>query len=471
MPPKLALFICVIYVFLLLRLERKQTPNVSWVLWIPTVWMLVIASKPLGTWFGSGHHYTGSPLDQIFLSILLFSSMLILVSRKFKFSMAIKENAALIFLIAYMLVSVLWSEELFDSIKRWIRELIVILMAFLVRSERDPRQAMQSLFKRSIYVLIPLSLLLIKYFPEYGIQYRSMGGQMWIGATLQKNGLGRLCLISAFFLIWTLVQRWKGKDIPVSKYQTYADLFVLMLTLFIMSGPGGQFSATAIASLGVGLVVFIGLLWSQKHRIILGANSLTIITILIFGLGALQPFMGGSFVKDIASNFGRDVTLTGRTEIWASLLPDLMRQPFFGHGFASFWTPMTEKIHDIGEAHSGYLEVMLDTGFLGLILLAIFLISYCRKAQRLLYDDYDWGSLSICFLLMAMIHNISESSINSFTSQLTAVLLFLAVSSSAATSYASIVAPIKATSPRIKFPSYSRKKKTTITSFQRISHR
>ena len=459
MPPKLALFICIIYVFLLLRLEHKQAPNVSWVLWIPTCWMLVIASKPLGTWLGSGGGDGGSPLDQVFLIAILCLGLSILVSRKFGFSLAMKENNALMLLIFYMLVSVFWSEFLFDSIKRWIREFIAIIMAFLVRSEKDPRQAMQSLFKRTIYILIPFSLILIKYFPEYGIQYRSMGGQMWIGVAMQKNGLGRLCIIAAFYLIWTLVRRWKRIDIPVGKHQTHADLAVLILTLIIMSGPGGQYSATALTSLGIGLIAFVGLLWTQKHRIILGANSLTIIMAFIFVLGALQPFLGGSFLKDTAANFGRDVTLTGRTEIWASLLPDVMQQPIFGSGFASFWSPMAKNFHNIGEAHSGYLDVLLDTGFLGLIFLATFLLSCCRKAQRVLLHDYEWGSLSICFLLMTMIHNITESSFNSFTTPLPAILLFLAVISREGTSFKAGAGNVNVESNYNK-STFSRKKMT-----------
>ena len=457
MPPKLALVICAIYVLFLLRLERRQYPSVSHVLWIPTAWMLIIASKPLGTWFGSGDHDAGSPLDQVFLSALLCLGLSILVSRKFGFSLALKENTALMLLIVYTLVSVLWSDMLFDSLKRWIRELIAIVMAFLVRSEEDPRQAMQSLFKRTIYILIPFSLILIKYFPEYGIQYRSMGGQMWIGATLQKNGLGQLCLIAAFFLIWALFRRWQGRDIPAGKHQTHADLSVLILTLFIMSGPGGQYSATAITSLGAGLTAFVGLLWIQSNRIILGANSVTIIMAFVFGLGVLQPFLGGSVIKNTASNFGRDATLTGRTEIWEGLMPDVMRQPVLGSGFASFWTPITIARHAIGEAHNGYLEVLLDRGFLGIIFLAIFLISCCRKAQRVLLNDYDWGSLWICFLLMAIIHNIAESSFNSFTTHLSAILLFLAVSFREGPSYKLGVENVNFESRNKKFP-LSRKK-------------
>ena len=48
MPRQLALLLCTAFVLFLLRLERRQSAGVSAALWIPTLWMLAIASKPLG---------------------------------------------------------------------------------------------------------------------------------------------------------------------------------------------------------------------------------------------------------------------------------------------------------------------------------------------------------------------------------------------------------------------------------------
>ena len=204
MPRQLALLLCTVFVLFLLRIERRQAPSVSLTLWIPTIWMLCIASKPLGVWFGStgGDAESGSLLDQLFLSALLCLGLFTLASKREVWSNAIKEHPWLVVLIGYMLVSILWSDIPFISFKRWIRELVAVIMAFVLLTERDPQEAMQSILRRTIFILIPFSLLLIKYFPEYGVQYgRWSGGQMWIGVTLQKNGLGRLCLMAASFRV------------------------------------------------------------------------------------------------------------------------------------------------------------------------------------------------------------------------------------------------------------------------------
>ena len=433
MPPILALFICTAIVLFLLRLDHKQTPMMSRALWIPTLWILSVASKPLGVWFGAEGENEGSPFNQFFLSILLCIGFLIIASRKIDWSHAIKENTWLILLIGYMFASVLWSDTPFISFKRWIRELVAVVMACCLLSEQKPRLAMETVFRRVIYILIPFSILLIKFYPHYGIVYgHTSGTQMWVGVTMQKNGLGRLCLVAAFFLVWTLIRRWKGCDISVRKYDTLAEVFVLILTLRLLIGPPNDFSATASVSLAIGLVMYCSFLCMKKHRIVVGANSVTAIIAFIIGCGIAQPFVGGASVAGVASNFNRDVTLTGRTEIWADLIPVVMRQPILGSGIGGFWTPKTVNDHQIMEAHSGYLDTILDFGFIGMLLVSMYVLSSSRKAARKLSHDFDWNALWICFLIMASVHNITESSFNSLSSLLPAILLFLTVSSSIA---------------------------------------
>lgn len=428
MPPTIALILCTALVLWFLRLERKQSPNVSLILWIPTIWMLSIASKPLSIWFGSaGNIDIGSPLDQLLQGGLLGMGLVILALRKSVRTNTIKDNLPLMLLIIYMFISIFWSDNLFISFRRWIRDMVVVVMAFIVLTEQSPRQALESLFKRTIYILIPFSVLLIRYFPYYGVEYNWSGYVSWIGVTMQKNGLGRLCLFAAFILIWTLIKRWQGRDIFVSRSHTLVDILTLIITLWLLKGPPGGYSATAITSLAVGLVAFSILLLMKKHQLYPGVNTLTIVMIFIICYGVFILYFHGSIISDVTSGLGRDDTLTGRTDIWAQLLPLVEQHPFWGSGFGHVRAALTDGgIHE-PQAHSGYLDVLLDLGYVGLFFFLMFVLSSCRKAQRLLPHDFDWAALWLCFLFMAMVHNISESSLNSLSSPLIATLVFLAV--------------------------------------------
>ena len=438
MPPIVALILCTIFVLWLLRLDRKCSPDCSIALWLPAIWVLLIASKPLGVWLlryrSAGE--TGSPFDRNFITTLLIIGIIVLMKRRFSFSQAIKDNIWLIFLVVYLFISTVWSSMFSISVTRFIRETPVVIMAFIILSEHNPREAMLSVLRRTTYILIPFSVLLIKYFPEYGVQYSRWSGEIsWIGVTMQKNGLGRLCLIAVFFLFWSIIKRRKEHHIAAVKYQTAIEIFLIIVAFYLLKGPSiGAMSATAVTSLTVGLTVFLGLLFMNKIKFYPSVNTLMAIITAVIIFGVFTVFSSGTTVGSFTTNIGRDATLTGRTEVWQNLLPVAMKHPILGHGFGGFWTAESRDFFMISEAHSGYLDVLLEIGFVGLILVTLFLLSSCRKAQQMLKDNFYWASLWICFLIMAVIHNISESSINALSSHLTAILVFFSVASSSLTS-------------------------------------
>ena len=432
MPPPLALAFCAIFIILMLRLERKQAPDVTRALWIPTIWMLYSASKPIAVWFRieSTAPDAGSPMDQVFLIGLMLAALAILARRRSRWMGAMKENPWVLALIVFMFISVIWSDIPGTSLKRWIRELHAVLMSLAVLSEPSPRQAMESLLRRVTYILIPLSMLLIKYFPIYGVEYgRWSGEQMWIGVTQQKNGMALLCIISAIFILWSLFRRWQGETPPVWKYQAPAEMGILILTLYLLGGPSHSlfYSATSSYAFTAGLIGCSWVYFREKAGKRVKASVLSGIIALFIVFGVASVFVGGSGIKFFASSAGRDTTLTGRTEVWTSLLPVVLGSPIVGRGFGGFWTSKTRELYKISGAHNGYLDVLLGIGFSGLILVSMFLMSSCRRAHRELTQDRSWGLLWLCYLVVAVVHNIGESSIDSFTALLTAILLFMTV--------------------------------------------
>ena len=433
MPPILALTLCTVFACWLLTLDRKSAPNCSFALWLPTIWVLLIASKPLGVWLLQyrSEGETGSPFDRYFITAILIIGIIVLVKRRFSFSQAIKENFWLVLLMSFMLISTIWSSMFFTSLIRWIRETPALIMPFIILSESNPREAMLSVIRRTTYILIPFSMLLIKYFPEYGIIWGRWSGELiWVGVTTQKNGLGRLCLISGFFLIWSIIKRWRAPNGPKVKYQTLAEIFLLIITVHLLKGPNiTSMSVTAVTSLSVGLIIFIGLLFMKKIKVNLNANIFMVIIASCIIFGIITVFTSGSNVASITSSMGRESTLTGRTVVWQSLVPVAMQHPLLGHGSGGFWTAATREYFEISEAHSGYLDVILELGFAGLILVSLFLLSSCHRAQKEMKSDYYWAILWICFLIMSAVHNISESSINGLSTHLTAILVFLAIAS------------------------------------------
>ncbi len=421
----IALVVCTAFVFYLLKVERSASRGSSLALWIPTVWIMIVASRPVATWFDVTQrttdfvrsNETGSPMDLWTLVALAALGIPVLIKRRFKWSGALFRNRWLFVVLAYMFVSTFWSDITLIALRRWGRELIAVEMAMLVISERNPRQALSSVLRRSAYVLLPISVLLIRYYPVFGRQYsRWSGVEMWTGVGRQKNELGRLCMVLVFFLLFELYERWQNRARSVKHNELWADLCVLVIGFYLLIGSN---SMTSMSTISVGLAIFLNRRRLQKlPQVTLQA---CVVLLLIFGVS--MPFLRGSTVGGITSALGRDSTLTGRTDVWAELMPPRAERPLLGYGFGSFWTDARRVQYDIPTAHNGYLDILLELGEVGLVIYSIWLLSCARQLHCALQQESRWAGFATSLLLMTLIYNATESAFNSLSEFPTAVLL------------------------------------------------
>ena len=435
MPPGLAATACIIFILFLLRMEKKQNPSASPGLWIPTIWLLMVSIKPLGVLFAADATTTmeeGSILDRLVLSGLLIIGLAILINRRFSWLDSIKKNKILFILMGFMFLSVFWSDMPYVSFKRLIRGgIIAIIMALIVASESYPRQAILSVFRRVIYIEMPLSILWIKYYNALGVTWGRWNGEvMWIGVSQQKNGLALLCLFSIFFLLWQLIAKWKGAIKSATWYEPYIEIFLLALSFWMFMGPKHSplYSATSTATLVIGITSFFALYRMDKKGMNIRTSLLTIGLAAAILYGVVTSFAGGFTIVDPSGLLERTENLTGRSEIWQKLIPLAMQNPVLGHGFGGFWTDEFRELVKTSDAHNGYLDVILNTGFMGLVLTSVFLISSSRKAQHEMSQNFLWGAFWFCMILMIVTHNIAESSIDAFTG-LTPLIIFIHISS------------------------------------------
>ena len=87
---------------------------------------------------------------------------------------------------------------------------------------------------------------------------------------------------------------------------------------------------------------------------------------------------------------GRNSTLTGRTDIWAAVIP-MAPNPLVGAGFESFWLSprVAARLWELfpnlplNEAHDGYIEVYLELGWVGVGLIGLILLTVIADRSRL----------------------------------------------------------------------------------------
>jgi len=413
MPPFLALLLWFVLLVALLWFDPAKEKRTSAALWIPITWMFFLGTRLPSQWIGSQGSINaqalevGNPLDRTFFFALILISIAILFARSFNWGGFIGKNIFLVAFLTFALLSVVWSDFPVVAAKRWVRDLGSYLVILVVLSDPQPVEAVRTLLRRLCYLVIPLSVLLIKYFPESAKSYDPWTGvAQFVGATTSKNMLGVACLLEGIFLVWDTASRWSARKDKRNKRALYINFAFFGMLLWLLNLSN---SATSKVCLALGSMVILVARgdWGKRHSTFLKVSIPTafcLYVILAFGFN-----LNGQF----ASQVGRDPTLTDRTLIWGAVLSQ-RTNPFLGTGYETFWLgPRLDRVWAIAghvnEAHNGYLEVYLNLGYIGLGLLVGLLLTGYRKIRNTVSSSLSLAPFSLAVWSVMLFYNITEA--------------------------------------------------------------
>jgi exopolysaccharide production protein ExoQ len=413
LPPTLALLLTLAFVIFLFRWDIREKRDVSGALWLSLLWVVLIASRSPVQWLntlgfmkvGSGEE--GNPLDALIYFALILAGIGVLNQRQVSLSEVLRNNAWLMAFLAYCFLAIVWSDFPFVSFKRWIKILGHPIMVLIVFTEVDPEEALLRLMKRSAYILVPFSILAIKYYPEIGRRFDEWSGlPINCGITQSKNQLGAVCMLLGLFFFWWLLQIWRAPKSKDRRNELYliGGLLVMIGWLFWKAH-----SATSALSLliAVTVILLLGRRWVNKKLI--GTYVILAVVVLV-----VAELTFGIFER-VVDLTGHEATLIGRRELWRELFA-LHTNPIFGVGFESFWLgDRLVLLHEgrpwqPNEAHNGYLEIYLDLGLLGLLMLVAVIIATFRKVRLELSRNFEWGRFRLAFLIALVFYNWTEAS-------------------------------------------------------------
>src|SRR6266702_4175860 len=171
----------------LFALDRDRKARTSKALWVPVVWLSISASRAVSQWLTATRlmHVSvpvdtadqileGSPLDRFLLTVLVVLSIIVLVSRGQRVTRFLRANGPIVLFFLYCAVSVLWSDYPEVAFKRWIKDLGDLTMVLIILTDRDPLTALKRFFAGVGFVLVPVSVLLIRYYPNLGWAYNTL---------------------------------------------------------------------------------------------------------------------------------------------------------------------------------------------------------------------------------------------------------------------------------------------------------
>jgi len=409
MSSSVALGFYVVLIFSLFYLDHGKSKTSLW-LWLPVIWMALACSRSVGQWLEIGKPIEsseqiadGSPLDRVIYTVLFLIGCAILVSRSRRVKVILSRNISILLFFGFCLFSLLWSDFADIAFKRWVKALGDFVMVLIVLSEKDVESALQTLLARLAYILVPLSVLFIKYFPEIGKGYGKWDGQsLYIGDATNKNTLGAICLFLGLATLWRFIGAYKEKD---SRLLVASGIILVMVGwLFNMAN-----SMTGLSCFAFGCVIlFASYMGVFKKRP--AALHLLIAGVIAFAISVL--FLGAN--PELLSMIGRNPTLTDRTEIWSIVLP-LQPDALLGAGFESFWLgPRLNKIWGVyswhpEEAHKGYIEIFLNLGWVGVLLLGVVLWRGYKKAIAAYRRNAPAANLMLSFFIVGLVYNFTEA--------------------------------------------------------------
>ncbi len=413
MPRQLALLLTIGFIVFLFRRESRNGASVSRALWIPLLWVLITGSRFVSQWFsiwglplGSGSAQDGSPIDAAVFFVLIIAGMSVLARRQITVAFLAQNNRWITLFFVYCLLAIAWSDFPFVAFKRWIKTLGHPVMALILLTDPNPTLAVRTLIKRAAYVLIPCSILCIKYYPEIGRGFDLWSGQGFNqGVNLNKNELGYVCMLLGLGVFWNLLQARKIENRKARRDELLLSVGFLVMIWWLLSKAGSATSLVCVI-IGAAAMVLLGFRWVSKKYV----GWYLVTAILVFG--AAETLLG--VYANVVELLGRNLTLTDRTEVWADAL-DLVTNPILGAGFESFW--LGERLKTLGEkwwwqptqAHNGYIETYLNLGVIGLVVFAGMIFSTFRKIRHALLRSFEFGRFRMAFFFVILAYNFTEA--------------------------------------------------------------
>ena len=415
MNPSLALGLYIAAIAGLIYLDRDKSARPSKALWLPIIWLSIAGSRSVASWLGmgpgrgtAGQEPPTSLLDQAVAVSLMLLGAIVLVRRGGVVWRVLKANWPVALYFSFCLVSLLWSDFAGWGFKRWVRALGDLVMVLIVATDPQPTVALKRLFSRIGLVLLPASVLLIKYYPGLGQGFDDFGYRQYTGVTTDKNTLGGLVFIIVLAALWQGLSLVRNRKAPNRTRRLLAQCALLGFGINLLSIAH---CATAVACclLGVGLMLATSLPFIRNRPAAMHA----LVSAVLLG-GGLISLLGGRAA--LTEAVGRKPDLTGRTVIWEIVIP-MVPNPIGGAGFETFWLgPRVERIFGLvggpqmtNEAHNGYIEVYLNLGFIGLALIALILGQGYLTSIRVFRRDGALGALLMAYVVTAVTYNISEA--------------------------------------------------------------
>ncbi len=312
--------------------------------------------------------------------------------------------------LIWFLISITWADHFDLSIRRVFLTSLIYFSIFSGVMDLGYRRTID-VTRFFLVVVLVVNIVTVFVFPEVGVQ-KWLSYSLWRGLLADKNIAG---VASAVTLLMFMMD---GRRI----LPHIRILIISLSALFLYE----SWSRTAMISATISLS--LGFFISRYSSYILPKtpDNKKFLTSCICGFFAILilSIVYLTVQRETLLSFTDDASgLSLRNSIWRPMIQYYLDHPFLGSGYGSYWDASvkiesdaafsTQKwLRNVDQGHSGYLDLLVQTGFFGLALalwaaMAWPMTQFVAMVER----QPDRAALTFSLLIFFLIENITESSL------------------------------------------------------------
>ena len=312
---------------------------------------------------------------------------------------SLRQNVPVAALVVLLFCSALWSEVPELTLRRAGTLTTTILFGIYLSMRFSTKEALALVCWALLGVAIA-SVLVVLIWPHRGVGSGASAGA-WQGIYPHKQMLGLhaalgtfTCAVRALDLQKRSLLAWSGT--------------ALCAALVLLSE-----SATSLLVLGLSLATLP--LLRVLRRKDLFALAIAAIAFCVAISVLFVVLMQG---EAVLAGIGKDSTLTGRLPLWQYVLDEIGRRPLLGYGYNGFWTGLDGPSAYVlvvtdgwypWHAHNGWLQLSLDSGAIGVLLLVMGYFTAIRRTFRGRSESWSEGIWPVACLVFLLLLSIAET--------------------------------------------------------------
>lgn len=293
-------------------------------------------------------------------------------------------------------LSVLWSVDPTLTLRRSVGLVGTALVGLYIAQRLSPVETLDAL-RRALLLVAIASLL---FYASGDPAARDEIHDTLRGVVATKNTLGRLMALGLLASAATALLD------PGRIRRCIASALPMVVALVLTDSTGGSLVAAAVVACMMGAA-----LWrAAPGRIMLGGA-------VALALGVIAMLLPRATPERVTGLVGEDASLTGRTDIWELSLTAVQDRPWLGYGYGAFWdgSETAERISsrlqwNVPNAHSGWLDLALELGVLGVLLAVLVMGTLVVQGVRDLASGRgDRATLRLAVAGVIGVTNLTES--------------------------------------------------------------